>query len=110
MTDVNSAQLAIAIPVSTDVVVMVQRKPKARMIRVTKVFMPSAPTAATKVMLPERNGVMPKPICSSSGSRNGCAPTRPGTEIRRDSDPQRRDFQQRENPEPDAAMVRACLT
>ena len=34
-----------------------------------------APSAVENVIRPDSNGVMLKPSCSSSGSRNGSAPT-----------------------------------
>jgi len=37
--------------------------------------MNSAPSVEVKVMRPDRSGVRLNPTCSSSGSRNGIAPT-----------------------------------
>ena len=50
------------------------RKPVRSRMRLARVFMNSAPTAAMKVMEPEAKGPRPNPTCSIKGSRNGIAP------------------------------------
>ncbi len=52
----------------------IARKPKRRMSREAVNFIAIAPAAAAKVSEPDSNGDRPKPICSSSGIRNGIAP------------------------------------
>ena len=52
-----------------------RRKPKASRIGAAVAFIAMEPTAATKVVRPERSGLMPKLICSMSGSTSGTAPT-----------------------------------
>ena len=43
-------------------------------MRGTAHFIIIAPAAVDSVIIPDWNGVRPKPICSSSGNRNGSAP------------------------------------
>ena len=62
-------------PAITALTTSTLRKPKRRRIGGAANFMAIAPIAAAKVMMPDWNGVMPKPTCRSSGRRNGVAPT-----------------------------------
>ena len=51
-----------------------RRNPASRKISAVTNFMPMAPIAETKVIMPDWNGVSPKPIWNISGNRNGTAP------------------------------------
>lgn len=50
------------------------RKPRLWNTRGARNFEEKAPTAVTKVIMPDWNGVSPKPSCSIKGKRNGIAP------------------------------------
>ena len=71
---VNSAQAARKNELATALMARIFRKPKVRMIRAARAFMPMAPTADAKVTRPDLKGERPKPTCIRSGSRNGSAP------------------------------------
>ena len=53
----------------------VRRKPKRARMRGAIVFIASAPTPVASVIDPASKALRPNPVCSSSGSRNGLAPT-----------------------------------
>jgi len=59
---------------TTALITKMVRKPKRRSTVATAIFMPMAPSADENVIMPDWNGLMPKPTCSISGSRNGSAP------------------------------------
>ncbi len=61
-------------PRSTPLTISTRRKPKRLRIARGRDFIAIAPAAATKVSDARFEGVRPKPICSSSGSRKGIAP------------------------------------
>ena len=61
-------------------------EPDRRRMRGTAHFIIMAPAAVESVIRPDWNGVMPKPICSSSGNRNGSAPA-PTRKMKPPADP-----------------------
>ena len=71
---VKPAQTARNAELITALITRMVRKPNRRRIVAVAHFMPMAPSAVAKVTMPDWNGVMPKPTCSISGSRNGSAP------------------------------------
>ena len=93
----NVAQAARKPALISALITRMVRKPKRRRMVRAAIFMPMAPIAEAKVIRPDWNGVMPKPTCSISGSRNGSAPMpsrkmKPPSTLRAE----RRDTEQRE--------------
>ena len=70
----NAAHAAMNTALTPALTTSTGRKPKRLRILAATVFMVKAPRVAENVIRPDWNGVILKPTCSNSGSRNGSAP------------------------------------